>query len=131
MQELHEQEFARMQKREEFQARQLEQTRAMRDELAQRLGMTTATPRMTYAEIERRACKLFKCTKSDIRSNRRHRDIVFVRQFIAYWACRRTNLSLPMIGRLMGGRDHTTCLHHKRVYPTRRAAMGRFLRQVR
>lgn len=87
--------------------------------------------RPTYAQIERRACRLFKCTRDEIVSSRRHRDIVFVRQFIAYWASRRIGLSLPKIGKLMGGRDHTTILHHKRKYPEKRAAMGRTLRQVR
>lgn len=85
----------------------------------------------TYREIERRACLLFHVKPSEVRSNRRAQSIVFVRQFIAYWACRLTPLSLPQIGRLMGGRDHTTCLHHKRKYPDKRAKMGRYLRPAR
>lgn len=85
----------------------------------------------TFREIERRACRLFKVTPSQVRSDRRHQDIVIVRQFIAYWAVRLTTLSLPQLGRLMGGRDHTTMLHHKRKYPERRAKMGRYLRPTR
>ena len=87
--------------------------------------------RHTYREIERRACRVFKVSVSEIRSNRRSRPIVFARQFVMYWAVRLTRLSLPQIGRLMGGRDHTTCLHGKREYPKKRAQMGRYLREAR
>lgn len=85
--------------------------------------------RHTYAEIERRACKLFNVTRADIRSERRNRRIAFVRQFIMYWTSRTTKLSLPQIGRLMGGKDHTTVIHGRRVYPEKRALMGRNLRR--
>jgi chromosomal replication initiation ATPase DnaA len=87
--------------------------------------------RHTYREIERRACKVFKVTISEIRSNRRSRGIVFARQFIMYWSTRLTKLSLPQIGRLMGGRDHTTILHGKNIYRDKRAYMGRNLRIAR
>lgn len=86
--------------------------------------------RHTYREIERRACKLFNVKPSDIRSARRHRDIVFVRSFICYWTCRLTVLSLPQIGRLMN-RDHTSVLAAKIRYPERRGKMGRTLPFVR
>lgn len=85
--------------------------------------------RHTYAEIERRACKLFGVTKADIRSNRRDRRISFVRQFIMYWSSRTTRLSLPVIGRLMGGKDHTTVIHGRKAYVEKRAYMGRNLRR--
>ncbi|MBZ9873100.1 hypothetical protein LB542_19825 [Mesorhizobium sp. BR1-1-9] len=84
-----------------------------------------------YRDIEARACRLFKVRPSEIRSNRRNREIVFARQFVMYWTVRLTKLSLPAIGRLMGGRDHTTCLHGKREYPAKRAKMGRHLRAAR
>ena len=87
--------------------------------------------RPTYKAIEARACRLFHVKPSEIRSNRRHRGIVFARQFVMYWSVRLTKLSLPQIGRLMGGRDHTTILHGKIVYPEKRAKMGRNLRRVR
>ena len=127
---LQEDELARLQNREEYQKQQLERTQAMRAELALRLGVEIS-PRITYAEIERRALKLFRITRADLKSERRSRDLVFVRQFISYWVARRTALSLPQIGKLMGGRDHTTILHHKRMYPHKRAKMGRKLREVR
>lgn len=87
--------------------------------------------RHTYARIEETACRVFRVSKQEIRSNRRSRPIVFARQFVMYWTARLTPHSLPVIGRLMGGRDHTTCLHGKRVYAEKRAKMGRHLRSVR
>lgn len=87
--------------------------------------------RHTYREIERRACKLFNVRRSEIASDRRNKEIVFVRHFIAYWTVRLTSLSLPQIGRLMGGRDHTTILHGRHKYPVRRELMGRYLRPAR
>lgn len=85
----------------------------------------------TYREIERRACKVFRVTQTEIHSNRRNQSIVIVRQFISYWTRRLTRLSLPQVGRLMGGRDHTTILHHANRYPEKREKMGRYLRRAR
>jgi chromosomal replication initiation ATPase DnaA len=77
-----------------------------------------------------RACKVFGVKPSELKSARRNKRVSFARQFCFYWISRRTNLSLPQIGRRFGGKDHTTVLHGKRVYPVKRAKMGRFLREV-
>jgi chromosomal replication initiation ATPase DnaA len=87
--------------------------------------------RHTFREIELRACRLFNAKPSEIHSRRRHSEIVFVRQFVMYWARRLTPLSLPQIGRLLGGRDHTTVLHGCERYVSKRAAQGRTLRPAR
>lgn len=85
----------------------------------------------TYAEIEAKALRLFKMTKSELHSNRRHLDVVLARQFVCYWSVRLTRLSSVQIGRLMSGRDHTTILWGKLSYVRKRAEMGRYLRPVR
>lgn len=85
----------------------------------------------TFAMIEAKAIKLFGISKRELRSNRRNREIVFARQFIMYWTARLTEMSLPQIGRLMGGRDHTTVLHGKGAYVKKRASMGRSLKPAR
>lgn len=85
----------------------------------------------TYREIERRACVLFATTPREIHSDRRNREIVFARQFVMYWASRLTKLSLPQIGRLIGGKDHTTVLAGKRAYVVKRGRMNRHLRAAR
>lgn len=61
---------------------------------------------------------------------RTHR-IVRVRHAAIYWARRRLpQRSLPEIGKVFGGRDHTTSLHACRKHVERRASQGRHLRPV-
>lgn len=83
------------------------------------------------AIIQYRAVRLFRVTLAELHGEKRSRDIVFARQFVMYWACRLTGLSLPRIGKQVGGRDHTTVLHGARTYPAKRAAQGRYLRPAR
>lgn len=85
----------------------------------------------THARVEAKAILLFGVTKSELRSNRRNREITFARQFVMYWTARMTAMSTPLIGKLMGGFDHTTILHGKDAYARKRAAMGRNLRKAR
>lgn len=125
-----------------------EEKRKLREEMRKRLEQEVARrqtaldrsidqlaklerPKTSYRLIERRACYAFGVTPKEIKSVRRQKDICFARQFVMYWAARLTSLSYPAIGRLMGGRDHTTVLHGRKAYVAKRAAMGRYLRQVR
>lgn len=82
----------------------------------------------TFREIERRTMKLFRLRKHELYSNRRNRELVFARQFLMYWAYRLTRLSLPQIGKLMGGFDHTTIMAGRRAYRKKRFNMGRSVR---
>jgi chromosomal replication initiator protein len=47
----------------------------------------------------------------DLRSQNRSRPIVQARQIAMYLVRDLTDLSLPKVGELFGGRDHTTVLH--------------------
>ncbi len=117
-------------RQEQILAEKLAEAERQRQE---KLAARAAGPfKHTFREIERRACKLFRVTPSELRSGRRHKEIVFARQFVMYWATRLTPLSLPAIGRLMGGRDHTTCLSGKRAYVHKRKFFHkRHLREAR
>jgi len=84
-----------------------------------------------YRRVEERACRVFQVTPLALKSKRRHRRLAIARQFIMYWAMRRTLLSSSQIGRLLGGRDHTTALHGRHKYRELRASMGRTLREAR
>lgn len=84
-----------------------------------------------FERIIQRICRVFRVTLVDLRSTRRDARSVFARQAIYYWARRLTLFSLPQIGRLMGGRDHTTVLYGVPTYVKKRLAMGRNLRVVR
>ena len=86
--------------------------------------------RPLYGKIEARICKALGVSRNEIRSSRRHRDVVFARHAVMYWTIRLTSLSLPAVGRIMR-RDHTTILHGKNAHVARRAKQGRNLRQAR
>lgn len=68
-------------------------------------------------------------TWDDIKSRRRNDKFVKPRQIIAYEIHRqRKDLSYPSIGRIMGGRDHTTVLHSVRKIESMKAAAGALIR---
>lgn len=56
-------------------------------------------------------CERFKCSKIDLKSDRRTHPLVNYRQIAMYLVKKLTLRSLPEIGRRFGGRDHTTVLH--------------------
>ncbi len=60
-------------------------------------------------------------TVSEIKSARRHADLVLARRVAVALLCRFTRLSLPQMGRALGGRDHTTIMHARDMA---RAAIG-------
>lgn len=84
-----------------------------------------------YETIVRRICKAMGITLNELMANRRNARTVLARQAVFYWSQRLTRLSMPDIGRRMGGRDHTTVYHGICVYPKKRAAQGRYLREAR
>jgi len=56
-------------------------------------------------------CMHFGVAVDDVLSARRTANVVLPRQIAVYLAKLLTPRSLPEIGRLFGGRDHTTILH--------------------
>lgn len=85
----------------------------------------------TMSRVVSRICRATGVTRGELLSDRRNKEVVFARQAVFYWSQRLTKMSLPEIGRRMGGRDHTTVLHGARTYPQKRAKMGRHLRKAR
>lgn len=55
-------------------------------------------------------CEKYKVSRAELSSSRRPAYIVRPRQIAMYLARNLTLLSLPQIGRALGGKDHTTCL---------------------
>lgn len=93
---------------------------------------TLANPKATpFERIEARAIRVFGVTRTEMRGRQRFDRIVFARFFISYWMRRLTDLSYPQIGRKLGGIDHTSVLYGCGAYRSRRAQMGRTLREVR
>jgi chromosomal replication initiator protein len=61
--------------------------------------------------IQRVVAEYYKIKVSDLHSKRRSRSVARPRQVAMYLAKELTNHSLPEIGDVFGGRDHTTVLH--------------------
>lgn len=75
------------------------------------------------------AMRAFGVTRNDIVSARRTRRIICARHFVIHWLFRRTPMSSTMIGRRIGGRDHTTVLSARDGWPAKRAE-GRAIRRA-
>lgn len=55
----------------------------------------------------------------ELDSHCRHKNIVFARHEAMYQIARQTHLSYPRIGRMFGGKDHTTVLHAVQAHADR------------
>ena len=66
---------------------------------------------VTIEEIQKKVSEYFNIRQSDMLSSRRSRIIARPRQIAMYLSKICTAKSLPEIGKLFGGRDHTTVIH--------------------
>ncbi len=55
--------------------------------------------------------EFFNLTKEDILNEKRTKEVVKVRQIVMYFLRHHLNLSLKEIGKILGGRDHSTIIH--------------------
>lgn len=67
----------------------------------------TPTPELIMEEV----CKFYSIDETALRGQRRTKDTVNARHIAMYIIRKMTNLSLPEIGKLFNGRDHTTVMH--------------------
>lgn len=66
---------------------------------------------VSIEEIQKVVANFYKIKKEDFLAKKRTRNVAYPRQ-IAMYICRDiTDYSLPRIGELFGGRDHTTVIH--------------------
>ncbi len=63
---------------------------------------------VTVESVQRVVAEYFSMTMAELCSERRTQAIVFPRQVAMYLSRELTDMSLPRIGQLFGGRDHTT-----------------------
>jgi len=71
---------------------------------------------ITVELIQEIVAKQFRIRVEDLLSKRRSRDVTIPRQIAMYLAREMTDVSLPNIGKLFGGRDHSTVIHaHKEI----------------
>jgi chromosomal replication initiator protein len=70
------------------------------------------TSRQISAEdIQKNVADFYKISTQDLKTKKRIKNIVLPRQVAMYLCREMTSLSLPEIGQLFGGKDHTTVLH--------------------
>jgi chromosomal replication initiator protein len=84
------------------------------EEVLRNVIPTDSTPEITAPAIMLETAKFYSVTIDDLTGQSRSRTLVTARQ-VAMYLCRElTDLSLPKIGELFGGRDHTTVMHADR-----------------
>jgi chromosomal replication initiator protein len=92
----------------QFHARTIN-TELAREALKDLLGASTG--QVTVELIQKTVAGHYKIKVADMYSKRRPNNIAMPRQVAMYLAKELTQKSLPEIGELFGGRDHTTVLH--------------------
>ena len=75
---------------------------------------------ISIENIQKTVADFYKIKVADLYSKRRPNNIALPRQIAMYLAKELTQKSLPEIGELFGGRDHTTVLHAVRKIATNR-----------
>ena len=65
----------------------------------------------TPEDIIKAVCKFFNLKATDLKGKRKSNSIVLPRQFAMFILRKKTTLSLPEIGQLFGGRDHSTVIY--------------------
>jgi chromosomal replication initiator protein len=73
--------------------------------------LSASTAQVTVELIQKTVADYYKMKVADMFSKRRPSNIAVPRQVAMYIAKEMTQKSLPEIGELFGGRDHTTVLH--------------------
>jgi chromosomal replication initiator protein len=81
---------------------------------------------VTVENIQKTVADYYKMKVADMYSKRRPANIAMPRQVAMYLAKELTQKSLPEIGDLFGGRDHTTVLHAVRKITDLRAKQADF-----
>ncbi len=74
-------------------------------------GVLARRPEVSPEQILQAVARHYKLDVEDLLSQNRQRRLAYPRQVAMYLLREETDLSLPQIGALLGGRDHTTVLY--------------------
>ena len=66
---------------------------------------------LTVDDILETVCRFFDVTPNAVKGPSRKKELVMPRQIVMYLADKYTNIPAARIGKLVGGRDHSTVLH--------------------
>jgi chromosomal replication initiator protein len=102
-----------------FHGRDVVSVEICRDALKDLLSVSSG--QITVENIQKTVADYYKMKVADMYSKRRPANIAMPRQIAMYLAKELTQKSLPEIGDLFGGRDHTTVLHAVRKIADLRA----------
>lgn len=80
--------------------------------------------RVTFNQILRDTANKYGLTVEDLTGPCRRRYVAWPRQEAMWLARQYTSMSLPEIGRRLGGRDHTSIIHGERQHEKRLANVG-------
>lgn len=85
-------------------------------ECLQNIIPTGAPVLITGELIQEKVAEVYSLKVDDLKAKKRTRSVAYPRQ-IAMYLCRElTDMSLPKIGEIFGGRDHTTVIHaHEKI----------------
>lgn len=73
--------------------------------------VSTTSKTVDSAEIINAVCKFYKIAREELLSRSRKKELSVPRQISIFLIRENTNKSLPEIGKIMGGKDHTTILY--------------------
>lgn len=84
------------------------------------IAIQPETKQIDIQFIQEIVAQYFKISLGEMNGKKRNRNIAFPRQIAMFLAREITKMSLPRIGKIFGGRDHTTVMHAcnkiKKVY---------------
>ena len=66
---------------------------------------------LTVDDVLETVCRFFDVTPNAVKGPSRKKELVMPRQIVMYLADKYTNIPAARIGKLVGGRDHSTVLH--------------------
>ncbi len=67
----------------------------------------------TPEAIIRATCSYFSITEADLLGKNKRQELVRARQICTYLMCEMLSLPLVNVGKLMGGKDHTTVIYSR------------------
>ena len=79
--------------------------------LNESVSETSESEDVTPDKIIAAVCSYFKQTKDDLLGKGKKADLAKARQICAYLMCEMLSLPLVSVGKLLGGRDHTTIMY--------------------
>jgi chromosomal replication initiator protein len=81
--------------------------------------------------VQKTVAEFFKVSLSDLRANKRQKNIVLPRQVAMYLSRELAHMSFPEIGNAFGGKDHTTALYsYKKIEKELAGSSGEALKNT-